>query len=142
MNRKKRNILIGIIIFIIILFFSPIFYFKSKTDLTTQNKIDNTNIDGSRTNTVTETKGISINEKVKDLENDPRIKVVNSSVLNFGIYTILKKELILNRIVDNQKIETIVNAECDVWGLGKLSIKKNSFNKILEKRIDEIFEKN
>jgi len=135
-NRKVFLIFIGIILF---LFFSPFNYFKTDTNIETQNKLNNKNINGSTTKIETHKKGISWNEKEIDLKNDNRFTVNKSSLLNLGIYSKLTLELTLERLVDNEKIKTNIKAESIIWGLGKLRNKKNDFNNSIIKRIDEIY---
>ena len=138
---KKRKVLLIFIGIILFLFYSPFKYFKAHTNIESQNRINKKNINGFTVKNETEIKGISWNEKEINLENDTRFKVNKSSVLNFGIYSRITKEISFERIVNNELIRTVMKAESKIWGLGKLSAKKNNFNKIINDKIDEIFSK-
>lgn len=139
MNSKKRK---GILIFIgmlLFLFYSPIAYFKAHTNIETQNSINEKNINGSTTKIDTHSKGISWSVKETTLKNDSRFKVNLSSVLNLGIYTKIKKKISLERMVNNELIKTVVIIESEIWGLGRLSLKKNNLNNSIKTRIDQIY---
>jgi len=141
---RKRKVLFIFIGAILFLFFSPITYCKTYTTIDTQNKSNETDINGSTTETEAYQFGIGLigSEKDQDLKNNDRFIVNRSLVLNFGIYSKLTKELSFHRIINNEKVKTIIKAESHAWGLGRLSIKKNIFNKLIEKRIDDIYSEN
>ena len=136
---KKRKIFLTFIGTILFLFYSPFTYFEAHTNIESQNKLNEININGFTEKNETHKKGIYWNEKEISLKNDRRIKVNKSSVLNFGVYSKITKEISFERIVNNQLTKTILKAESKVWGLGKLSVKKNNFNNIIKKKIDEIY---
>ncbi|MFI1745467.1 hypothetical protein [Thalassobellus sediminis] len=139
---KKRKVLLIFTGIILLHFFSPFYYFKTNTNIETQNKLNDKNVDGSTTKIESHIKGISWNEKEIDFKNDNRFTVNKSSLLNLGIYSKLTLELSLERLVGNKKIKTNVKAESIIWGLGKLRNKKNNFNNSIIKRIDEIYSGN
>ncbi|MCL5130623.1 hypothetical protein M4I23_19620 [Algibacter sp. L4_22] len=135
-KRKGFLIFIGIILF---LFFSPFTYFKAHTNIETQNKLNEKNINGSTTKIDTHKKGISFNEKENELGNDARFKVTKSSMLNFGIYSKIAKEISFERVINDETIKTLIKAESEIWGLGQSNVKKNNFNDIIKDRIDKIY---
>ncbi len=42
-------------------------------------------------------------------------------------------------MVNNELIKTVVIIESEIWGLGRLSLKKNNLNNSIKTRIDQIY---
>ena len=131
-------ILIGIIFVII---FGPFNNFKTKTKIDIQNKINGKNINGSKIKIDSNVNGISWNQKEINLKNDNRIIINNFSLLHLGIYSKITLKLSFERLVNNEIIKTDVKIESVINGIGNLKNKKNHFNSIIIKRIDEIYSK-
>lgn len=115
--------------------------FKTKTKIDIQNKINGKNINGSKIKIDSNVNGISWNQKGINLKNDNRLIINNFSLLHLGIYSKITLKLSFERLVNNEIIKTDVKVESVINGIGNLKNKKNHFNSIIIKRIDEIYSK-
>lgn len=144
MNKRKKRRYLIIIVVIIILFFGPFAYFKNHVTIEVGNKSTKIQFGfmtqyGSKTKVEKHNFGFYLNQKALNLEDDKRIKVVNSSVLNLGLYSRITKEISFQRVVNNDTIYTQITAISKSWGLGKISVRKNAFKDILREIIDKEF---
>jgi hypothetical protein len=82
--------------------------------------------------------GFSFNKKKIKLDDEIKIKVLESNSSYFGLYSKMNKKISFKRVVKNDTVKTDIYAESTFWGLGKVSVRNNTFNKYIKKEIDRI----
>lgn len=137
MNPKKKKSLIIFVVIILSIYFSPLTWFKLNSEI----KINTENSDnhGSNTNKITKGHhtGIFINPKEKKVIYPNGVTVTSSFILNFGLYLKINKEIDRKKVVNGITTVTHITANATIWGLGNTNAKKNSFNKALQKIIND-----
>lgn len=136
---KKRTLILIVIGIVLFITYSPIIYFEAQTNIEAINSINYKKVNGFRAKVESHKKGVSWNQQEIKLEDDKRIKVNKSTVSNFAFYSKISKEISFERTVNNEIVETVMNVESEIWGLGALKTKENNFNDIIKRKVDEIF---
>lgn len=140
MNKIKKNIvriLITLLLLIIVIFFSPFSKFEGEVNMNTLNRTSKGGFRANKKVKHSET-GFSFNEKKIKLDNDIKIKVLESHSSYNGFYSKMNKKISFKRVVNNDTVKTYIDAESTFWGLGKMSVRNNTFNKYIKEEIDRI----
>lgn len=140
MNKIKKSIkrlLISLVLLIIVIFFSPFSKFEGEVNVNTLNKTSKGGFKSNKKVKHSET-GFSFNEKKIKLDDDIKIKVLESHSSYLGIYSKMNKKISFKRVVKNDTVKIYIYAESTFWGLGKMSVRNNTFNKYIKEEIDRI----
>ncbi len=121
---KNKGFRIFIII-VVVIFLSPFACFKASTSITTHCKTETESFDKK-----IEIKAANIGFFL-DVEEINLDMVTQSSVLILGLYSSMTKEIIFEKIIDNEIVKMNVSAKSTIWGLGNIGIRKNNFNAVL-----------
>lgn len=132
--KRKYFLFILLVVLFLSLFLTPLYWlkyeFNIKTEIQKSNKLTILNTEGSSTR-----KGLCFN--CSQGYNTENVKVINSTVLNFGLYTYIKKDFETHKIVNQDTFYSKTSCDVHIWGLGNMNIKKNILDELVSMEINK-----
>ncbi|WP_147676015.1 hypothetical protein [Algibacter pacificus] len=132
---KKKQLIIFVVL-ILLIYFNPINLFKlhSEIKITTEREKNGSN---TKVNNSLYYTGFHVNPKEQVIIYPKGATVESASVLNYGLYLKISKEITFKKKVKGIPENIHFTAHASIWGLGNTVVKTNSFNKTLQEVIDK-----